>query len=398
MSSSLLDNVMSLLGPQVSGAIASQMGESSDVVQRGLEGGAAAILSGLASKVGDPGLISQIFSMLTGPQASGVLSGVIAHPASAVTSEASASPLMDLGNRFLALIFGSRTAVVTDAIGQYAGMSGSKAGSLLSMAAPLVLGGLSKFLSNTHATPSALAGALQSEAPHLQGLLPAGFRSLLGELPGAGAAAAVLPMAEGTTSRWLWPVVLLAAVMLMGLWFINRNKQPAMKETMQSAADTTSSTASALGSFIKTTLPSGVDLNTPEFGVENKLLAFLKDDSKPVDDTTWFNFDRLTFDTGKATLESSSQEQLDNIAEILRAYPNVHLKIGGYTDNTGDAAANMALSAERAKNVMNEIIAKGIDESRLESEGYGDQHPIGDNATTEGRQANRRIALRVTQK
>lgn len=397
MSSSLLDNVMSLLGPQVSGAVASQIGESSDVVQRGLEGGAAAILSGLASKVGNPGLISQIFGMLTGPQTSSALSGVIANPAGALTSEASASPLMELGNRFLALIFGSRTGAVTDAVAQYAGMSGGKAGALLSMAAPLVLGGLSRFLSNTHATPSALAGALQKEAPHLQGLLPGGFRSLLGELPGVGAAAAVLSTAEGTTSRWLWPVVLLAAVMLTGLWFINRNKQPAMKETMQNAADGTPS-ASALGSFFKTTLPSGVELNIPEFGVENKLLAFIRDDSKPVDDTTWFNFDRLTFDTGKATLQPSSQEQLDDIAEILRAYPKVHLKIGGYTDNTGDAAANMALSAERAKNVMNEVIAKGIDDWRLESEGYGDQHPLGDNATAEGRQANRRIALRVTQK
>ncbi|HEY9137137.1 MAG TPA: OmpA family protein, partial [Terriglobus sp.] len=265
------------------------------------------------------------------------------------------------------------------------------------IAAPLVLGGLGKFLSNTHATPSALAGTLQNEAPRLQGLLPAGFHSLLGDLPGVGAVAVALPTTAGTTSKWLWPVVLLAALVLVGLWFLNRNKEP-VKDAMQSAADATSSAASALGNFFKTTLPNGVELNIPEFGVENKLLAFIKDDSKPVDNTTWFNFDRLTFDTGKATLQSSSQEQLVNIAQILRAYPNVHLKFGGYTDNTGDASANMALSAERAKNVMNEVIAKGIDASRLESEGYGDQYPIGDNATAEGRQANRRIALRVTQK
>jgi len=400
MSSSLLDSVMSLLGPQVSGALASQMGESSDVVQRGLEGGAAAMLSGLASKAGDTGFISQVFGMLTGPQASGVLSSVIGNPATALTSGGPSSPLMEMGSKFLSLIFGSRTGAVADAIGQYSGMSGSKAGSLLGMAAPLVLGGLSKFLSNTHASPSALVGALQSEAPQLQGLLPVGFRSLLGGLPAVGAAA--LPdVAAGTTSKWLWPVVLLAALLLAGLWFFNRNKEP-VKDTMQTASDATSSAvssaASALGNFFKTTLPDGVELNIPEFGVENKLLAFIKDGSKPVDNTTWFNFDRLTFDTGKATLQDSSQEQLNNIAEILKAYPNVHLKLGGYTDNTGDAAANMALSAARAKNVMNELVAKGIDESRLESEGYGDQHPVGDNGTEAGRQANRRIAMRVTAK
>jgi outer membrane protein OmpA-like peptidoglycan-associated protein len=106
----------------------------------------------------------------------------------------------------------------------------------------------------------------------------------------------------------------------------------------------------------------------------------------------------LTFDTGKATLQPSSEEQLNNIAEILKAYPNVHLKIGGYTDNTGDAAANQALSDARAKNVMDDLVSKGVAASRLESQGYGDQYPVGDNSTEEGRQKNRRIAMRVTQK
>ncbi|MDE1176433.1 MAG: OmpA family protein [Edaphobacter sp.] len=400
MSSSILENVMSFLGPQVSGALASQMGESSDTVQRGLEGGAAAMLSGLVAKSGEPGVMNQIFEMLTGPQTSGAISGLIANPVSAITGAGAASPLMDLGSKFLSLIFGTRMGAVTDAIGQYSGMGAGKAGSLLTMAAPLVLGGLSKFISSNHASPAALVGALEDEAPRLQGLLPAGFRSLLSGLPGTSVAA--LPeQAAKTTSKWLWPVVLLAALLLLGLWFSNRGKEP-VKEGMQSTADATSSAASSamasLGNFFKTSLPNGVELNIPEFGVENKLISFLKDDSKQVDSTTWFNFDRLTFDTGKATLQPTSQEQLNNIAEILKAYPKVNLKLGGYTDNTGDASANMALSAARAKNVMDALVAKGIDASRLESEGYGDQYPVGDNSTEEGRQANRRIALRVTQK
>lgn len=155
---------------------------------------------------------------------------------------------------------------------------------------------------------------------------------------------------------------------------------------------------SSLGDFFKTKLPNGVELNIPQFGIENKLLAFIQDSSKPVDSTTWFNFDRLLFDTGKATLQPSSEEQLNNIAEILKAYPNVHVKIGGYTDNTGDPAANKTLSEARAKTVMDALVSKGIDASRLASEGYGDQYPVGDNSTEEGRAQNRRIALRVTQK
>jgi len=54
--------------------------------------------------------------------------------------------------------------------------------------------------------------------------------------------------------------------------------------------------------------------------------------SAPVDDKTWFSCDRLTFETGKATLKPESQEQLKNLAEILKAYPKVAIKVGGYTD------------------------------------------------------------------
>ncbi len=129
-----------------------------------------------------------------------------------------------------------------------------------------------------------------------------------------------------------------------------------------------------------------MELKIPQFGVENKLIAFLSDSSKPVDDTTWFNFDRLLFDTGSATLQPSSQEQLGNIANILKAYPNVHLKIGGYTDNTGDATAELCRFRPREqKNVMDSLVSSGIDASRLSSEGYGEQYPVGDNSTEEGR-------------
>ena len=62
-------------------------------------------------------------------------------------------------------------------------------------------------------------------------------------------------------------------------------------------------------------LASGVTLNIPENGIENNLLKFIEDKSKVVDKTTWFDFDRLTFETGKSSLKPESAEQLKNIAE-----------------------------------------------------------------------------------
>ncbi|MBO0934300.1 sodium-translocating pyrophosphatase [Fibrella aquatilis] len=132
-------------------------------------------------------------------------------------------------------------------------------------------------------------------------------------------------------------------------------------------------------------------------GVETSLVNFIKSD-KPVDKTTWFDFDRLTFETGSATLKPESQEQLTNVAEVLKAYPNVNVKIGGYTDNTGDAKKNMKLSGDRAASVLKELSGMGIASSRLEAEGYGQEHPVASNDTEEGRAQNRRISVRVTKK
>ena len=140
-------------------------------------------------------------------------------------------------------------------------------------------------------------------------------------------------------------------------------------------------------------LLTGVDLD----GIEANLVTFIKSD-KIVDKTTWFDFDRLTFETGKATLKPESQEQLKNIAEILKAYPAVNIKLGGYTDNTGKADANLKLAGDRAQSVKQELASMGISDSRLEAEGYGQAYPVAANDTEAGRAQNRRISVRVTKK
>jgi OmpA-OmpF porin, OOP family len=391
----ILDSLMGMLGPQVIGPVASQLGESTDTVQRGLQTGSAAMLAGLAAKVGQPGFLSQVFGLITNPaNTSGALSGITSNLGS-LASGATSSPLGSLGSQFLSSIFGSNLSTVTDTIGRSTGLASSKVGSLLSMAAPLVLGVLGQHVRQNGLSAGDLGNTLKAEASSFQRFLPAGLGSLLGGASSAVAAAPAKVAAAG--NRWLWPLVLLALLVIAALWYFNREKG-AVSNAVQTATNAGTSAVSALGDFFKTKLPDGTELNIPQFGIESKLINFLNDSSKPVDTTTWFNFDRLLFDTGKATLQPSSQEQLNNIALILKAYPNAHVKIGGYTDNTGDAAANVALSDARAKNVMNAFVAAGIDPSRLESKGYGDQYPVGDNNTEEGRALNRRIALLVTAK
>jgi outer membrane protein OmpA-like peptidoglycan-associated protein len=153
-----------------------------------------------------------------------------------------------------------------------------------------------------------------------------------------------------------------------------------------------------LGNFVRRRLPSNVDLNIPENGVESRLLVFVQDPNARVGRMSWFDFDRLTFDSGSAGLRADSKEQLDNIAAILVAYPRVRTKIAGYTDSVGTSDQNLALSRARADKVKSELVARGIAGERLDAEGYGEQYSAADNSTDEGKARNRRVTLQVTQK
>jgi OmpA-OmpF porin, OOP family len=381
MAGSILDSLMSTLGPQVVGPLATRLGASPDAVQRGLQSGSAAMLAGVAAKADQPGFMSQIFGLINNPA---VTSSSLSSLASSISSGAPGG-LAELGSKFISMIFGSNMSGITDAVARTSGLAGGTASSLMAMAAPMVLGFLGHHVRDSGMSAGDLANTLKSQASGWQQYLPSGFRSLVGTQTVPPVATAVVPEAKRS---WLWPLILLAALLIAALWWFNRTKAP---EAVQAPA-------MPAANFFKLTLPDGTVLNVPENGIENQLVKFINDPSRPVDSTTWFNFDRLLFDTGSATLQPSSQEQLNNIAAILKAYPNVHVKIGGYTDNVGDAASNLALSKARALNVMNAIVAAGIDPSRLESEGYGEDHPVADNSTEDGRAQNRRIALRVTAK
>jgi OOP family OmpA-OmpF porin len=202
-------------------------------------------------------------------------------------------------------------------------------------------------------------------------------------------------------SRWLVPLAILGAVILA--WLLFRSLSGPATNTPTNAAATAATTAgnavwATLGELTKVKLADGTELNVPALGVEAKLIEYLNASTATVSAAAWFDFDRLLFDTGKATLQPASQEQLGNMAAILKAYPQVKIHLGGYTDNTGDAAANVKLSDERASGVMAELGKLGVDPARMSAKGYGEEHPVADNATEEGRQKNRRISLRVTEK
>lgn len=103
----------------------------------------------------------------------------------------------------------------------------------------------------------------------------------------------------------------------------------------------------------------------------------------------------IRFATAKADIDTDSFGLLDRLAQAVRRCPEARVEIAGHTDADGDDEANLALSNERANAVRDYLVRGGVLFSRLLPAGYGETHPVADNATAEGRALNRRIELNV---
>jgi OmpA-OmpF porin, OOP family len=157
-----------------------------------------------------------------------------------------------------------------------------------------------------------------------------------------------------------------------------------------------------LGKMVTIDLPNGAGkLEVGENSTENKLFKFLSDKTSTLDTVkgNWYELTNVKFKTGGSVIDSSSLVQIKNIGAICKAFPAVQFKVGGYTDNSGDTAKNIALSQKRADAVLAEFKKQGVTAAAFTgAKGYGPEHPIGDNATAEGKAMNRRVAVNVKAK
>lgn len=101
----------------------------------------------------------------------------------------------------------------------------------------------------------------------------------------------------------------------------------------------------------------------------------------------------INFDTGKFDIKPESQPTIDQIAQLMKDNPELKLSIEGHTDNVGTPQNNKILSENRAKAVMNAVVNLGVDSSRLTAVGWGQEKPIADNRTEDGRAKNRRVEI-----
>jgi OmpA-OmpF porin, OOP family len=103
----------------------------------------------------------------------------------------------------------------------------------------------------------------------------------------------------------------------------------------------------------------------------------------------------IQFKTASSTIDPASEPILDSVADIAKRCGTIAFDIDGHTDNVGDARSNMQLSVERAKAVSAYLQGKGVNAARMETKGFGGEHPIKSNDTEAGRAANRRIEFEL---
>jgi len=197
-------------------------------------------------------------------------------------------------------------------------------------------------------------------------------------------------------------IPLLLALVLFFLLYRSCTKETVIeKTTVTRITDTVNTEVPPAAEQREVVVNEDLSLNAYAGGIEEKLVDFLKQGNyKRMTENelknVWFDFDRLNFATGTAQVLPESQPQLENLAKILAAFPDAKIKIGGYTDKTGNEAVNKKLSEDRAKAVKKFLEDKGFGKQIAGAEGYGSEfakHPA--DASEELRVTDRKVAVSV---
>lgn len=410
----LLDSVKGFLGNDVIGNASNTLGESESNMQKAVSGVIPSVLTGIMNKAGS-GDAGDLLRMAKETYNSGMHSNI----GRFLTD----NNLLNRGTDLLKGIFGDRLNNISNMIAGYSGIKPSSATVLMSTTAPAVLGVLGSHASSTNMNSAGFLSFLNSQKDAILNAVPSGLNlagalglsslgnigsKLTNTLSGIGGSIKDTSADLGRTARkssWLVPLLItLGVIVLLWLLFGRRSNR---NENLQSGVNTQldspiASTPPHAGSKapIKVQLPNGTAIDAYRGGIEDRLVMFLNDPAQKVDKNTWFDFDNVNFETGSAVIMPESMTQLQNVASIMKAFPTAAIKIGGYTDKTGNEGNNMKLSQARAESVLAALKNNGIPESQLAgAEGFGSKFAkAAADAPDEERKKDRRMAVSVRQK
>src|SRR5215469_3252152 len=340
MSDSMFASLLNTLDKHTVGGVAHAIGQPEESVSHGIETSIAALLGGMASKSQDTGILQKVLDTVSGTGGDiswSQMAGGVTNPTSS---------LMTTGKRVLSTLFGNKETAIVNGISRSSGLTTpGSALTLLSMCAPVVMSFLTRKMRDGGLTVNSLGNMLQRESGTIRNALPASINDVfwpdtaIAAAPGGTVREDVSPVIAQTVqqershSSWL-PALALAIIGLGFLWFLTHARRPPVN-----VAVIPHGTANRIAlppppaKTVNVACTAPADMNLPAGGVASRMLAYVQNPGDRSAAPTWFNADQFQFDTAKSGLRSDAQ--LNNIAAVMKACPNTHLTIAGYTDNVG---------------------------------------------------------------
>lgn len=305
-------------------------------------------------------------------------------------------------------LFGERYGAVANAVASYTGGRGSTIAALFGSVVPYVLSVLGRHITDNHLSASDVSTALAGQKASTWAAVPTGLNLASLLAPPSRPSPPYVATSPGSAERpnqWLLPVLLLLIAGGVALWLM-RGRTPeqvisagldtAPRPTAPAPVPAPVETGPDSQGASTVSLPNGAKLEAARGGLEDRLVTFLSDPALKPDENLWFDFVHLDFEPGSARIVPASRKELTNLVQILKAYPAVRIKIGGFTDSTGNEAANIQLSKARAEAVASELQAAGLAGQIAGVEGYGSAFAkVSPSAPEADRRRDRRTGVAV---
>lgn len=418
MQSGILMHILSLFNQQATWKMADQLGENKGDLNNALEQIIPVILRGFSSKAAEgDNAASHLLAMAADANDSGWWQQVV----NQLEGTDNAARSMEL----LKTIFGHNNVQrIADSIAAHNHIKPSSARTLMQWVAPACLGALGNYAATHNLNAGSLAASLSKLDIELDNTAPQKNNNNSYD---AGSTSDAEPQKKAGSMRIFWPLLLLLLA-FAAWWFLKtrndkvENITATADTTFEPAADTVtaempaattaaatpaftlnadSTLTYALGDTITLKLPGGSEMHVPANGAEAMLMYQIQESLKNGIDTSeegkkaaWVNLYNVQF-SKMLNYREGAVQQIRNIATILKAYPAVTIKLGGYTDNTGAADVNKKLSQQRAEKVAASLNTAGAGAQVEKAEGYGADFPVADNTTPVGRAQNRRVSCRI---